>query len=408
MLPYVRIQFLNGALGSVAPSADGVVGLVTTAIEVVGKTGLKLATPYLLRRLNDLVALGVTQKEDDSNSFLYRHVKEFYDEGGEGMELWLMCFPATAIQSDLVDKTQETAKKLIQAAKGRIRVLGVAFNPVKGYLSNTSNGLSDDLPGAMLNAQALAEWATYTLYAPLFVLLEAREYTGNSIELDDLSERSYSRVGVLLGDTAPANSPQRGERGAAIGLLLGRIARIPVQRHIGRVRDLAVKTLTAFIGDVPAEQADVETINNKGYITFRTFVGKAGYFFADDNLATAVADDYRSIARRRTIDKAYRISYQTLLEYLNEEIPITDEGRIIPSMAKSWEAEILSAIISQMGAEGNLGTDPTDPDDTGVTCFIDIEQNIVSTGRVEVSIRVKPYGYAKYIDVKLGFITINN
>ena len=131
MLPRVKIIFENGALGSVAPSADGVVGLVTTAVAVPGNTGLKLAEPYILRKLDDLVALGVTPEVGDANAFLYRHVKEFYDEAGEGAELWVMGFPNTKSQSDLVDKTQETAKKLIQASQGRIRALGVVFNPAE-------------------------------------------------------------------------------------------------------------------------------------------------------------------------------------------------------------------------------------------------------------------------------------
>jgi hypothetical protein len=174
------------------------------------------------------------------------------------------------------------------------------------------------------------------------------------------------------------------------------------------VRDGALKTLTAFAGDKAIENADVTTINNKGYITFRTFVGKSGYFFSDDSLATAVADDYRSIARRRTIDKAYRIAYATLIEFLNDEIPITDDGQLVPAMAKSWETEVEDAIANYMTAEGNLGVDDTDTADTGVKCYIDYAQNVVSTGKIEISLKVKPYGYAKYIDVKLGFITISN
>lgn len=402
MLPRVKILFENGALGSIAPSADGVVGLVATATAVAADGGLQLATPYVLRKLDDLVTLGVTNAEDDANAFLYRHVKEFYDEAGDGAELWLMCFPNTLLPSALVDRTQEYAKKLILSAQGRIRAIAVAFNPAPGYEPTITNGLDSDVPAAMLNAQALAEWATTSLYAPLFVVLEARGFTGDVTALSDLSTYSYNRVGLLLGDTVENST------GAAIGLLLGRIAYIPVQRSIGRVRSLALKILTAFILNKKVEVADVESIHDKGYITFCTFTGKAGYFFVDDSLATAVADDYRSIARRRTIDKAYRIAYLTLLEFLNDEIPITNAGELVPAMAKSWEAEVETAIINQMTAEGNLGVDPTDPSDSGVKCFIDYAQKVVSTSKIEISLKVKPYGYAKYIDVKLGFITVNS
>jgi hypothetical protein len=402
MLPRVRIFFENGALGSVAPGADGVAGLVCTAFTVASDGGLQVATPYVLRTLDDLVAMGVTAAADDANEFLYRYVKQFYDEAGDGAQLWLMCFPDTVTQSELVDKDNDYAKALIKAAAGQIRVLGVAFKASPDYTSDVADAVDSDMFTAMLNAQALAEWATTSLFAPLFVLLETRRFDGAVQDLRDLATYAYNRVGVLLGDT------QIGTGGAAIGLLLGRVARIPVQRHVGRVRDGAVKTLSAFIGDKPAEQADAETINDKGYITFRTFIGKSGYFFADDSLATAVADDYRSIARRRTIDKAYRIAYLTLIEMLNDELPITNAGELVPAVAKSWEQEVETAIVSQMAAEGNLGIDPTDPTDKGVQCYIDYTQKVVSTGKVEISLKVKPYGYAKYIDVKLGFVTVGS
>ncbi|MDR3133532.1 MAG: DUF2586 family protein [Prevotellaceae bacterium] len=402
MLPSVKISFENGALGSVAPSADGVVGLVATGTTVAAEGGLRLAAPYVLRKLDDLVVLGVTAADDDANAFLYRHVKEFYDEAGEGAELWLICFPDTVLPSMMVDQTQEYAKKLILSAQGRLRAIGVAFNPASSYEPTITSGLDSNVTAAMLNAQGLAEWATQSLYAPLFIILEAREFTGDVTALKDLGTYSYNRTGLLLGDTR-ANSA-----GAAIGLLMGHIARIPVQRSIGRVRDTALRILIAYVKNKQAEMADVTTINDKGYITFRTFTGKAGYFFNDDNLATAVADDYRSIARRRTIDKAYRIAYLTLLEFLNDEIPITNAGELVPAMVKSWEAEVETAIINQMTAEGNLGVDPTDPNDKGVKCFIDYAQKVVSTSRVEISIQVKPYAYAKYINVKLGFITVNS
>ena len=147
--------------------------------------------------------------------------------------------------------------------------------------------------------------------------------------------------------------------------------------------------------------------NDKGFITFRTFTGKSGYFFADDNLATAAKDDYRSIARRRTIDKAFRICYATMLEHVCDEIPVTDEGKMVPSIAKSWETEIVTAIANEMTANGELGNDPADSNDKGVKCYIDHDQNVLATSQVNVTVQVKPYGYAKYINVELGFITTN-
>ncbi|MCQ2313269.1 MAG: DUF2586 family protein [Paludibacteraceae bacterium] len=400
MLPRVKIDFRNGALGSITPSADCVAGLIATATAV--STTFVLGHAYILYKLDDLASLGVTA---ENNACLYNAVQQFYDEAGDGAELWIMGAPNTVKPSEILDKDNATftyAKNLIQLANGRIRMMTVAYAPASGYEPTITDGLDSDVWTAALKAQALAEWATNSLFAPLFVVIAGRSYSNDNItNLKDLTTLEYNRVGILIGDVTS------GSDGAAVGLLLGKIAACPVQRHIGRVKDGALKILNAYIDDKDPSVANVETIFNKGYITFRTFTGKSGYFFADDCLATEVIDDFRSIARRRTIDKAYRIVYATMLEHINDELPITESGTPVAAMVKSWEADVQTNVVNQMTSQGELGNDPNDPNDLGVKVFIDHTQNIVSTNRLEMTVQVKPFGYSKYIDVELGFITIS-
>lgn len=398
MLPRVKIDFSNGALGSTSPSEDCVAGLIATATAVADT--FVLGNAYILYKFSDLTSLGVTDK---NNAFLYKQVQEFYNQAGDGAELWLMGAPSTAKPSDVVDKDNALipyAKNLIQVTNGRLRFLGVAYEPASGYQATVQKGLDSDVMTAALKAQTLAEWATTSLYAPLFVVLAGRGFANANIaQLEDLTQKNYNRVGILIGDTVKESE------GAAVGLLLGKLATCPVQRSIARVKDGALSILQAYIGDKDASVANAETIHNKGYITFRTFTGKSGYFFSDDCLATSESDDYRFITRRRTIDKAYRITYSTMLEKLCDEIAVTDEGNIVPSVAKAWESDVVADIAGQMTAAGELGTDPTNDDDYGVQCSIDTNQKIIATSLIKVVTRVKPYGYSKYINVELGFTT---
>lgn len=399
MLPTVRIDFTNGALNSVIPSADCVTGMIVTGSSVEGNATLQTENAYILKKFDDLVTLGVTEQ---NNSLLYKTVREFYKQAGDGAELWLMAVETTVKASEMLDLDNQYARKLIQMANGRIRVLAVAYDPQGDAEITIENGLDSDVWEAMDYAQELADWATYTLYAPLFVILEARAYKEENINaLPDLFTMNYDRVGLLIGDTDSSSGQ------AAIGLLAGRIAQCPVQRHIGRVKDGPVKANKIYIDEQDPAEADVETLHDKGYITFRCYTGKTGYFFTDDSLACGYGNDYRSIARRRTIDKAYRIAYQTMLNNVNDEIPITNEGYLVPSTIKAWETEMVAAIVNQMTAQGELGADPADNTDKGVECHIDPKQNIASTSEIVVGLKVKPYGYAKYIDVQLGFTTIN-
>ena len=390
MLPHVKINFENGRLGSVAPSADCVVGLVCNAVGVDDK--LTLEKPYILYRTEGLEDLGVTSAINDVNAHLYKVVKDFYSQAGDGAELWLLPVAGGKKQSEVLEEAKEFVKK----ANGRLRFLAIAVSQDNLTIEN---GLDKDVMVAAAAAQELGEWATNILYAPLFVLLEAKGVSDDTIvDMPDLTEQGYNRVGILVGDTSQNST------GAAMGVLAGKIASCPVQRHIGRVRDGALAMNTCYIGSKDATVADIETLNNKGYITFRTFVGKSGYFFTDDCLATAVADDYRSIARRRTVDKAYRIAYDTILNYVNEEMYSSD-NLLNPSLCESWQTEVESAIISQMTKNGELGVDPND--EKGVKCYIDYNQNTIATSMFVMSLFVKPCGYSKYIEVKLGFMTAN-
>ena len=405
MLPNVKIDFANGAIGASEPMDDGVTGLVCTAVAVTQTVNDKtenvfaLNTPYLITKLDELVSKGITSGEEDANATLYKAVKEFYDEAPDGSKLWIMGVADTVTLADIVDKTKDNAKKLLVAANGTIRTLAVKIKDKSAYTPTVTTGIDGTVRTAITNAQALAEWATETLFAPVMVLLEGRHYTGNAETLvsNPINTGNNNRVGVVIGDTV------KDSKGAAVGLLAGRIASIPVQRSVARVRTGSIVATTMYIGGVAAELGNPETINDCGFICPRTFVGKGGYFWSDDKLAAEASDDYSLIPRRRVADKAYRITYTTLINEVAEEISVTDDGKISAPVVKAIQTAVESAIVNNMTSRGNLGNDPSDPNDMGVECYINPDQNIVATSRLDVQVRIKPHGYSKYINVSLGF-----
>lgn len=369
-LPNIKIDFANGALGSVSQNADGVVGMI-----IAVESGSALLDKAVCVYTSDCL----TKYNIAEGSAAHKAISEFYAEAGEGAELWLYGSDAANVSGMIAE-----GKTFLKAANGRIRVLAII---------STTGVENSTLNSDALAAQNLAEAATTTLFAPVIVLLPVKY----SDTLPSLSTMDYNRVGMVVGDTV-ANSDT-----AMIGVLAGRIAKVAVQVHIGRVKDGALKIAEAYIGAEEVSQSDVvETLFTNGYIVPRCFVGKSGYFFADDSLTTAENDDYRSLARRRVIDKAYLVAYNTLLEYVNDNLDVTNEGKLTAMSAKAIEQEVESKIYNSMTAEGNLSTDGDG--DTGVVVLVDTTNDVVATNRINVSIKVKPYGYAKYIEVKLGFL----
>jgi len=399
MLPRVKIIFENGLLGSSSPMDDGVCGFVVTGVAVANK--LELNQPYLITKYDALEGFGVTSATADANANLYKAVKEFYDIAPQGSKLYFMCVAPTVKVSDMVDKTQAFGKKLIEFSNGAIRFLFCFKKDTSPYTPTILDGLDSDVYLAMTKAQLLGEYAADVRFAPCMVFLEGRHFNGTPANLRDLHQGDQNRVGILIGDTVSDS------KGATLGTLAGTLANIPVQRSIARVRSGALPIAELFVGNRRVEDTDVEVISDRGFITFRTFVSKSGYYFTDDKLATKATDDYALIPRRRVIDKAFRVAYITLLEELNEEMPVDDEGRIPAPVAKSIQNNVERAIMNNMTAYRNLGNDPSNPNDTGVQCYIDTNQNVVATSKLDVRLRVKPYAYPKYIDCYLGFKVAN-
>ena len=387
MLPKIKIQFINGQLGTVGESPDGLFALVCGAAAVTKK--LELGKAYTLHSFDELAALGVTA---ENNPRLYKHVQDFYTEAEEGTKLVIYPVDKAKTFTELCDKDTGVIKELIMAENGTLRGIFVAGDGREATV--TTNGLDNDLFTALPKAQQLAEWATVSLYAPLFIILEGRGYKGGVVK--DLHKETYNRVGVLIGDTVKASE------GAAVGLMAGRLATLPVQRNIARVKNGALKPIAMFLGEKPVEEnaSAVSDLYDASYITPRKYVGKAGYFFTDDRLACEQTDDYAHITARRTIDKAYRIAYTALLDLMMDELAVNDDGTLRHGIIMAWQQMMENAVNRAMTAAGELSADENG---AGCKAYIDPKQNVLSTSKIELVLKVRPFGYARYVDVKLGF-----
>lgn len=386
-LPKIKIEFLNGQLGKVGTSSDGLVAILCGATAV--KKTFELGKAYELRSFAELEKLGITA---ENNPRLTKHVKEFYAQAKDGTKVVICGVEKARTLTEICEKEQGELRTLVEGKNGELRAVFIGLDSTE--VGQTTEGLSADVFTALPQAQAVAEWATEQLYAPLFVVLDGRGYTTGE-GLRDLTKETHNRVAVLVGDTE-ANSV-----GSALGVLAGRVASVPVQRNVGRVRDGALKVEAFYLGADAIEEKNtaVMRLHEKGYITLRKYVGRTGYFFTDDRLASSDTDDYNGIAPRRVIDKAYRIAYDTLLENMLDEIDLNEDGTMQVALAKSWQQGVENAINTAMTANGELSAS----DGSGCECFIDETQNIASSSRIEVTLRVRPHGYARYIDVALGF-----
>jgi hypothetical protein len=389
--PNVNIVFENGNLGVVATSPDGVCAIVASA---VANGNFALNTVYTVFSLQEAVTLGIIG--GTSNYELHKTIKEFYDEAGTGTELWIYGVAKTRTLDQLVSDSAA----LLTASDRRIRFVILKFAPT--VAATIAAGIITGFPATLAAAQALAVNYTETKIHPVIFIIEGYGYTGVPADLVGFSLTTYNRVAVMIGDTEKRTGTNA-SKGAAVGVLGGRLAKNQVQVNVGRVKDGALKPLQFYILDTPVEQVNIDTLYDKGFITTRTHVGKSGYYFVDDQLACTVADDYHYITRRRVIDKAFVLANATLTNFILDTVPLGVDGKISPTYAKVLETEIERVISQEMTAKGELSGDVTIKGDIGVKALIDLEERIAVTSSLKGSIRVKPHGYSRFLTFGIGF-----
>lgn len=348
---------------------------------------LELNRVYLFSGAHDLTAHGITEAE---NPLLYKEFSAFYEQTGDGAELYvLVVSEATTLTQMCSAEDGSPLKKLIDYAGGRIRLVGVNKLPPAEYEADLAQGIDGDVITAIATAQNVA--ASYeTKISPFRMLFPALLWPGSSENLFKPREGSYNRAGLVLS----ADKIIGGIASPSVGQVLGRAAKIAVNYSIARVKDGTIAA-TGFLADgkTPEEHAGMlDLLNDAGYIFYRTFVGKNGYYLNDDCMAAPLTDDYSNLNLGRVIDKAIVIAYGAYVDEIQDSIEVDDDGRLPQYLCSYFEGNMENAVASSMQEEIS-----------DFECFIDPEQNVLSTGFLHVKCKIVPKGILKEINVTLGF-----
>jgi hypothetical protein len=376
--PKVTILYANGGILADIQALDGIVGFIGT-----GNT--MLLQPKVVFNLSDAEEKGFTLAAEP---VAHRHIKEFYQEVGGSQELHIMLVPSTMTMEEMADDTEENgAKKLITAAAGRIRLIGLFRSPDVGYDAG-EEFLDADVGAALLKAKTFCE-ARLAELSPVRMIIEGR--VANPEVVNTLEPRTYSNgyAGVVLGGSLNDGS-------ASIGTLFGRAVKFGAHIKVGKVANGALALTTCFIGTQEVSKMQgLDALHAQGFITFMKHPQRAGFYFGIDRMAST--DDYRLLAYGRVVDKAAIIAAAVYISELEGEVAVGADGNI-----DSLELAALRDTIEQQIIVG-MGTQIS-----GVIVNINPLQNIINTGVLNVQLRVRPLGYKTFINVDLGLTAPSN
>ena len=368
-----------------AASADGIAGLLLTGAAVEDKKFV-LNKHYQLSSTKDLATLGITA---ENNPLVDHEVRSFYAQAGEGAELHLLAVEETTLLTAMCDPGSESPlSKLIEGAAGRIKIVGVnRLIPADSEVDN-AQGIDGDAITAAAKAQQTAE-AYASKIMPFRLLLPAAKWTGE-IGSFKPNGSSYNRVAMVLA----SEGELAGQYPAAIGMVLGRAAKAEPQQDLGRVKFGSLAATGYFTDGSPflEKQGLAESLNDAGFMFFMNYPSKNGCYLNGCPMTCSATDDYAVLNNGRIMDKAMRIAYDTYISEIMDNINVDENGHLPSGVCLSFESMIENAVALQM--DGQISS---------FSAYVNPEQNILSTSRLDIECSIVPLGVLKNIHVLLSF-----
>ena len=333
-------------------------------------------------------ALGIIEGSANHATEWY-HIREFFEKNPSG-ELWVGYF---AIPTG--SPTFEEVKTVQDTALGTIRQAGVYYTDV-AYADSQVSALQ-----AVANTLKAENKPLSILYGPDI------SGTGDLSTLTDQRLLNAPNVSVCIGqDGAGKGSVLFASVGKSItdlGAKLGAVSAANVNESISFYEKFPMVTdgvefdvATFANGDSVALAASalVEAIDDKGYIFLVKEVGFSNTFNSDSYSSAPVTNDLATIENNRTIDKATRNLRTFLVPRLGSPLRVNGDGTLREDTIKTFKALADKALLS-MEADGEL---------SAYEVIINAAQDVVSTGKLEITVKLVPVGVAREIVINLGFV----
>lgn len=133
-----------------------------------------------------------------------------------------------------------------------------------------------------------------------------------------------------------------------------------------------------------------------GFTVARRFGSDTGYYVTSGRIKAPAGSDYSYVTNRRVMDELCSVAYAAYLLYINKAIDIDVESGFIDEA----QAQEIDGVV-----KGKLETAVIDTDEaSGVSAVLSREDNVLSTGTLNAEVGCIPKGYARNINVTLGFV----
>jgi len=311
----------------------------------------------------------------------------------------------TYVAGDLYKSTSTAPGFTTTSLGAALDVLSASTVPFEGF---HVVGQAADMTGfnAVFAAVGTKLSAMESAFRYVWAILELPDVSDATVSGDaTFAAASNSRIFPCLGMAeivSPINA--RIYRRSTAWAASARVAKIPLQRDPGRVRDGALPGVSSISHD---ERTAAIAFHDLGVTTTRTFTpvadsGTPGFYLSGIRGKVALTSDFRDLPNRRVLDRACTIAYVAALQWLNEELDTNAAPGTVEAPAGSLTDPQARSIEDDINAKLSAGLVAKDYAQAA-SVVVNRTNDVSTTEEIQLDVRVRPKGYARTITVTVGF-----
>lgn len=366
----------------------------TLTIVMPKKLGIYVnaATPLTFTVTGTITAaagtLGVTGVASKLAIWRY-HIDEFFRLQPQGV-LFVGFYPVPT------SYTYAEITTIQNFADGKVRQIGIYLNgEAHAYTSGDLTAIQTEI---VANCDAN--------HKPLSAIYAADlSGTADLTTLTDLNTLTANKATAVVGQDGGALGAYlykaTGKSITTLGATLGAVAFSSVSDSIEWVSKFNISNgsecdTPAFAnGDLVASksQSYLTALDNLRYVFLLKYVGNSGTYHNNSHTAIISTSDYAYIENNRTIDKAIRGIYSSLLPALGSPLVLNADGTLTDETV-AYFTGLAEINLLQMIRDVELSAEKVSIDPT---------QDVLDTNKVIVAAQLVPVGVARTIQVNIGF-----
>jgi hypothetical protein len=386
--PTISFNRGQGGLGRPLATNDHISGFIMPFVNANLPAGFSTTNRIkIVYSISEAKTLGITQA-GTYTKLLWYHLNQFFKRQPLG-KLYIHLIDSTAVTFAEVETLQNFSG-------GEIRQIGF-YNVLSAFSTanlTTIQSSCTTLEGINKPVQVL--------YACNF---QAIATIG---ALADLRALSCKNVSVVIGEDGDnlgsALAISETKSVTCIGSALGVLSASKVNENLGWIEKfnvvengefnepaLAITSATFLVKN--QSQSALDGVNDKGYIFLNKQVGIDGTYFNDSPTAISETSDYAYIENNRTIDKAIRNVRVFLLPSLNSPLYVNQDGTLSEDVISKFKNDCERA-LERMDIDGEI---------SDYKVIINPLQDVLTTSKLSIAIKIVPVGVAREIEINIGF-----